>query len=116
MPGEVRILLVAWAGWVVLETANWNLPNLLVGWWGFKAHLLYGVLIFFVPIAYENVEELQKALIRLFPFLVVPVSSLAFAQLASPADSLINAQVRGGMRAWPFRRGWSGPHYGNILY
>jgi hypothetical protein len=80
-----------------LEALNINLPSILVGIWGLKSHLLYAGIILVVPMAFSSLEVLLRWLERAYPWLVVPVCSLAFLQLASPGDSFINQQVRGGM-------------------
>jgi hypothetical protein len=81
----------------LLETANPNLPNILVGVWGLKAHLLYASLILLLPLAFSNLDNLFRWLVRAYPWVVVPVCALGFVQLAAPADSFINQQVRGGI-------------------
>lgn len=97
MQPAARVLFVLYAGWVLLESGNFNLPGILVGIWGLKAHLLYASLILLLPLAFSNLDDLFRALVRIYPWVVVPVCALAFVQLAAPADSFINQQVRGGM-------------------
>jgi len=89
--------LIIYSIWVLLELGNWNLPSILVGIWGLKAHLLYASLILLLPLAFSNLDDLFRWLVKIYPWVVVPVCALAFVQLASPADSFINEQVRGGM-------------------
>jgi hypothetical protein len=96
-PIEVRAAAFLYASWVCLEALNINLPSILVGIWGLKSHLLYAGIILVVPMAFSSLEVLLRWLERAYPWLVVPVCSLAFLQLASPGDSFINQQVRGGM-------------------
>lgn len=97
LPPAVRQLLALYAFWVVLNAFNPSVPNLLVGIWGMKAHLLYAGLIPVVAYAYPTVESLFRDLERLFPWIVVPVSLLSFAQLGSGAESVLNQQVKGGI-------------------
>ncbi|MBI5430572.1 MAG: hypothetical protein HY938_08965 [Nitrosomonadales bacterium] len=97
MQPAARVLFVLYAGWVLLESGNFNLPGILVGIWGLKAHLLYASLILLLPLAFSNLDDLFRALVKIYPWVVVPVCALAFVQLAAPADSFINQQVRGGM-------------------
>jgi len=92
-----RILFGLYASWVLLDVGNFSLPNILVGIWGVKAHLLYAGLIFLVPLAFSNLSHLFRVLVKIYPWLVIPVCALAFVQLAAPAESFINQQVRGGM-------------------
>lgn len=97
MQPTARALLLLYAVWVLLEAGNLNLPNPLVGIWGIKAHLLYASLILLLPLAFSNLDETLRWLVKAYPWITVPVCALAFVQLASPADSFINQQVRGGL-------------------
>lgn len=92
-----RALFVLYAAWVLLESVNLNLPSILVGIWGLKAHLLYASLILLLPLAYSNLDDLYRWLVKVYPWIVIPVCALAFVQLTAPADSFINHQVTGGM-------------------
>ena len=96
MQEGVRVLFLLYAAWVLLETGNLNLPSVLVGIWGLKAHLLYASLILLLPLAFGNLENLFRWLVKAYPWVVVPVCAVAFAQLASPADSAINQALKGG--------------------
>jgi hypothetical protein len=97
MEPAARALLLLYAAWVLLESGNPNLPNPLVGIWGLKAHLLYASLILLIPLAFSNLDDALRWMVKIYPWVVVPVCTLAFVQLASPASSFINQQVRGGM-------------------
>ena len=97
MQPTVRLLFMLYAVWVVLEVANLALPNLLVGLWGLKSHLLYASLILLLPLAFQRLDDVLQLLVKIYPWVVIPVCVLAFAQLAAPADSFINQQVRGGI-------------------
>jgi hypothetical protein len=99
MPPPIRLLVVVYAWWVILEMFNPNLPNVLVGIWGVKSHLLYASLLFLLPAAYSRLEDLFRVLAKLYPWLVIPVCTLAFAQLLSPTDSILNEQVAGSSAA-----------------
>lgn len=96
MPSGVRMLLLLYAGWVLLQAGNWHLPNLLVGIWGVKAHLLYAGLILLLPLAFRDLSQLYRWLVKAYPWVVVPVCAVAFLQLASPGDSFLNASLKGG--------------------
>jgi len=97
MQPAVRALFLLYAAWVLLEMGNLNLPSVLVGIWGLKAHLLYASLILLLPLAFNNLDDVLRWLVKIYPWLVVPVCTLAFVQLALPANSFINQQVSGGM-------------------
>lgn len=92
-----RMLFACYVVWVALETFNPNLPNLLVGMWGLKAHLLYASLIVLVPLAFQRLDEVFRVLEKVYAWAVIPVVSIAFLQLAAPADNPINQHVRGGI-------------------
>jgi hypothetical protein len=97
IPPAARALFLLYAAWVLLESGNLNLPNPLVGIWGIKAHLLYASLILLIPMAFANLDSALRWLVKIYPWVVAPVCVLAFVQLASPANSFINQQVKGGM-------------------
>lgn len=92
-PG-VRLAFAVYAYWVVLQVFNINLPNSAVGIWGLKSHLLYASLILFLPLAFTRLDELFQLLEKIYPWVVIPVCSLAFIQVLAPADSFLNQQVR----------------------
>lgn len=92
-----RALFLLYAGLVVVQAFNVNLPNLLLGVWGIKSHLLYAGLALVVAQAYVGPAECLQSLARLYPWMVVPPCLVAFVQLGFPADSFINQQVRGGI-------------------
>lgn len=92
-----RALFLLYAGLVVVQAFNVNLPNLLLGVWGVKSHLLYAGLALIVAQAYSTPAECLQSLERLYPWIVIPPCLLAFVQLGFPADSFINQQVRGGI-------------------
>lgn len=96
MQEAVGALFLLYAAWVLLEAGNLNLPSVLVGIWGLKAHLLYASLILLLPLAFSNLDDLFRWLVKIYPWVVMPVCALAFVQLASPADSFINQSLKGG--------------------
>ena len=99
---QARALLLLYAAWVLLETGNLNLPSVLVGIWGLKAHLLYASLILLLPLAFSNLDDLFRWLVKAYPWIVIPVCALAFLQLASPPDSFINQSLKGGTEGAAF--------------
>ena len=96
MQPAARALFLLYAAWVLLESGNLNLPSVLVGIWGLKAHLLYASLILLLPLAFANLDDVLRWLVKIYPWVVVPVCALAFLQLVSPADSFINQSLKGG--------------------
>ena len=95
----VRLMFALYAYWVVLRVFSPSQPNLLVGLWGLKSHLLYASLLLFVPLAYPKLDDLYLMLEKIYPWVVLPVSSLAFVQVLAPADSFLNQQVRDDLSA-----------------
>lgn len=97
LQSETKKLFTLYAWWVLLNVANLNLPNIYVGIWGLKAHLLYASLIIMIPLAFNNLDDLFRLLLRIYPWIVVPVCALTFVQLGAGPDSFINRQVTGGL-------------------
>jgi hypothetical protein len=97
IPGGISLPIAAYATWVVLESFNLSLPNLGVGIWGVKAHLLYAALLIVLPTCALRIEDHRSLLERSFVWIVAPVCLLAFVQFRLPAESFLNTQVRGGM-------------------
>lgn len=93
----VRLLFALYAYWVLLRVFSPSLPNLAVGLWGVKSHLLYASVLLLLPLAYPKLEDLFAVLEKIYPWVVVPVCSLAFAQVLAPADSFLNQQVKEGV-------------------
>lgn len=85
--------LVFAVGFGLLQVANPNLPNLLVGILGFKAYFFYVPLLFLLPEMYRGDEELARDL-RRYLLLALPVGALALAQFFSPASSPLNTYAR----------------------
>ncbi len=78
------ILMSALVG--ALQIFNPELPNLLVGVFGFKAYFFYIPLLFVLPAAFANDGELYTFL-RRYALIAIPVGLLATAQFFSPASS-----------------------------
>lgn len=87
--------LAAGAVFGLLEIFNPNLPNLLVGAFGFKAYFLYVPILFVMPSAFPSDRELLLFL-RRYILLSIPVGLLAVAQFFSPPSSPLNTYARGG--------------------
>jgi hypothetical protein len=94
---ESKAFFILYAWWVLLEVANFNIPNFFVGIWGLKAHLLYASLILLIPLAFRNLDDLFRRLVQIYPWIVLPVCTLTFVQLGAEPDSFINRQVTGGL-------------------
>lgn len=97
IPEGVKLTLGLYTWIVLLQGFNPSLPNMLVGIWGIKAHLLYMSLILLLPLAFADLDGAFDALIRIYPWVTIPACLLAFVQVTQPADSFLNQQVRGGM-------------------
>lgn len=85
------ILMSALIG--ALQIFNPNLPNLLVGVFGFKAYFFYTPLLFVLPAAFKDDAELFQFL-RRYALIAIPVGLLAMAQFFSPASSVLNTYAR----------------------
>jgi hypothetical protein len=94
-----RLLFTVYVLWVALEAFNPRLPNILVGVWGMKSHVLYAALIPLLPMAFLDLRDLLSTLERVYPWIVIPVVSVSLFQLAAPAYSVLNQTVRGGEEA-----------------
>ncbi len=99
IPGSVSPLMLLYALWVLLEIANPGLPNLAVGIWGLKSHLLYVGIVLLLPIAFHNLDDFFRVVRNLFPMVVIPICVMAFFQVALPADSLLNLSIKGDTEA-----------------
>lgn len=77
----------------LLQIFNPNLPNLLVGVFGFKAYFFYTPLLFVLPAAFADDAELYRFL-RRYALIAIPVGVLATAQFFSPASSALNTYAR----------------------
>jgi hypothetical protein len=86
-------VLILTAVFGLLQIFNPNLPNLLVGVFGFKAYFFYAPLLFIVPAAFPNDAVLHKFLQR-YVFISVPVGLLAVMQFLRPASSILNTYAR----------------------
>jgi len=92
LPGFYVLLAFA-AAFGLFQIANPNLPNLLVGIFGFKAYFLYVPLLFVVPAAFDGDRDLALFL-RRYILLSIPVGVLAVFQFLSPASSALNTYAR----------------------
>lgn len=77
----------------LLQMFNPNLPNLLVGVFGFKAYFFYTPLLFVLPASFANDAELYRFL-RRYALIAIPVGLLATAQFFSPSSSVLNTYAR----------------------
>lgn len=76
-----------------LQIFNPELPNLLVGVFGFKAYFFYTPLLFVLPAAFASDAELYTFL-RRYALIAIPVGLLATAQFFSPSSSFLNTYAR----------------------
>ncbi len=97
-PGLGGSTLAAWlalyAAITVLQALNPALPSFLLGLFGLKAHMLYMALVFLVPTAFRDVDELARTLRHV---LVPATLVLCFGvlQFYLPIDHPLNRYVRG---------------------
>lgn len=85
--------LAAAIGLGLFQVLNPMLPNVLVGVLGFKAYFFYVPLLFVVPGAFRDDEELARFLKR-YVLIVFPVVLLSLAQFFSPAGSVLNTYAQ----------------------
>jgi hypothetical protein len=86
-------LLAIGAVFGLFEISNPQLPNILVGVFGFKAYFLYVPLLFVIPAAFDSDQDLAIFL-RRYILLSIPVGALAVAQFLSPSSSVLNTYAR----------------------
>jgi hypothetical protein len=98
LPGGYVVLLAAYTLLVLAEIANPRLPNLALGVFGAKAHLLYILLIFMMPAAFPNIRQATRCL-RRYLYLCLPVIGLALIQVSAPVDSPLNTYVGNATQA-----------------
>lgn len=91
-PGLYGALILG-VGFGLLEVFNPQLPNFLVGVFGFKAYFFYVPLLFIVPAIFPNDLALARFLKR-YVLLTIPVGLLAVAQFFSPQGSVLNTYAR----------------------
>jgi len=90
----VVIPLLGCALWGALEILNPKLPSILVGVFGWKAYFWYAPLLWIVPAAFRDLEDLEKFL-RRYVLLVIPIVVLGLIQFRSPTTSAINRYAWG---------------------
>ena len=95
-PKIIRFTIALYILWVFIEIFNLNAPNIFVGIWGFKTHVLYISMIILIPLLFSNIKAMILKCSKLIPFLIIPSSLLAIYQLKFSGDSIINQAVRGG--------------------
>jgi len=89
----VKILLAASVLIGLIQVVNPNLPNVLVGIFGFKAYFYYVPLLWLLPAAFRSDAELWDFL-RRYVLIAIPVGLLAVAQFFSPSTSFLNTYAR----------------------
>lgn len=94
VPPIIAIPLVACALWGALEVFNPKLPSLLVGIFGWKAYFWYAPLLWIVPAAFRDLQDLDR-FFRRYSLLVLPMMALALLQFRSPVTSAINRYAWG---------------------
>ena len=102
LPLVVRATLAAYVAWILVHVFNPYLPSVVLGVWGAKSHLLYAGLILLVPVAAGSLSQLMAAIERVFPWLVIPVCSLALLQVAAPPDHVLNRVIADDLEVTAF--------------
>jgi hypothetical protein len=92
----IFIPLIIYAGYVIFEIFNPLLPNILVGLWGAKSHLLYACLVFILPVVVTDIDTIFNWLKKVFSWIVIPVCLIAIFQSFATPESILNSLVRGG--------------------
>jgi len=95
IPPSIQLPLVLCMAWGALEIFNPKLPAVLVGLFGWKAYFWYAPLLWVVPAAFRDLEDLEKFL-RRYLQLTLPVVALGLVQFRAPADSPLNRYAWGG--------------------
>lgn len=85
-----------YAIYISLEVFNPLLPNLWVGLWGIKSHLLYASLILILPTIIKDTATIFSWLKIVFPWIVAPVCIIAIFQSFANPENFLNILVRGG--------------------
>jgi hypothetical protein len=89
------VLLGLGAAWGAAEMFNPDLPNALIGIFGFKAYFFYVPLIFLLPACFETDAQLN-AFLRRYCLIAIPVAIIGIFQFVSSPSSAINAYATGG--------------------
>jgi hypothetical protein len=90
--GALKGLLVLNLVFGFLELANPNSPSVLVGILGLKNYMLYALLVFMIPYAFNSIDDIDRKL-RIYMILMIPVAILGLIQFTSPATSVLNIYV-----------------------
>src|SRR5438093_6178900 len=73
----------------VFELANPSLPNFAIGLFGLKAYLVYAPLLYLVPYAFRETDELRRFLMAFVLLAFVPLTR-GIVQFWAPPDSVLN--------------------------
>ena len=89
------LLLSLGAAWGALEVFNPQLPNILVGIFGFKAYFFYIPLMFLLPACFNDDRQVN-AFLRRYCLIAIPIALIGLLQFVSSPGSAINAYATGG--------------------
>ncbi len=93
-------LVVLYFLWIALEVFNPWLPNYFVAAWGLKSYALVAIALYvLIPLTFRSCDEMLRELVRLYPYVVLPICLVGIAQVFSPGDSWLNRQVRDDVEA-----------------
>jgi len=90
---HLKALLFISCCFFLLQIGNPNSPSTLVGLTGFKNYMLYAVLLFIVPYAFDSTTDLIEKL-KFYMLCMIPVGLLALVQFSLPVDHFLNTYVR----------------------
>ena len=90
---NLKALLFISSCFFLLQIANPNSPSTLVGVIGFKNYMLYAVLLFIVPYAFNSTTDLIEKL-KFYMICMIPVALLALVQFSLPVDHFLNTYVQ----------------------
>lgn len=88
----IRILLVLYVIFAIIEIFNPNSPSILVWLIGFKSYFLYAPIAFILPYIIESRQHLLD-LVRRYLIMACPVAALGFIQVVAGPGSSINTYV-----------------------
>jgi len=89
----ISFVLPLYGGIVFIDAFNPNLPNLALGLWGLKVHLLYISLLFIIPIIYQRWPGLLWRDVRIILFLGIGIAVLGLIQFSLPPGHFLNRYV-----------------------
>lgn len=93
VPRAFVAVMTCYAVWALFGMFNPHLPNMLVGLWGAKAHLLYAALVLLVPAVIRDLTSAWHVLRVGYPILAIPVAVIGLLQVNLPSEHILNIQI-----------------------